>query len=151
MWIFSLISRTKNFLNSDEERTKAAVRMYGHVFNENGVLKNFPKFLGIHLHLHFNKNRTTEKILFCEFCQVFSEHLFYDHSLGTASEWRVLRKMVNRHPCYKKDMSRSRQLFQKTDIARGSISQKATLNFKKKEGNSRKKNPQNIPLKGFYF
>ena len=77
---------------------------------------------------------TSTYIDFCEFCKIFQEHVYYRKPPGNWFWFRILRKMENRHSYYDKDISRTRLLFQKTDISRESvylrtIDRKLTLNF----------------------
>ena len=44
-----------------------------------------------------------------------------ENLLRTGFERRILRKIANRHSYYHKEISRSRQLFQETGIARESV------------------------------
>ena len=72
---------------------------------------------------------------FCEFCKKFQEHVYYIKPPANWFLFRILLKMENRHFYYNKDISRSRSLFQKKDIARESayfrtIDRMLTLNFK---------------------
>ena len=71
---------------------------------------------------------------FCEFCKNLQEHVYYKKPPANWFWFRILLKMENRHSYYNNDISRSRLLFQKTDIARESvylrtIDRMLTLNF----------------------
>ena len=83
---------------------------------------------------NFIGKETSTYIDFCEFCKKFQEHVYYRKPPANWFWFRILLKMENRHSYYNKDISRSRPLFQKTDIARESvylrtIDRKLTLNF----------------------
>ena len=83
---------------------------------------------------NFIRKETSTYIDFCEFCKIFQEHVYYRKPPGNWFWFRILRKMENRHSYYDKDISRTRLLFQKTDISRESvylrtIDRKLTLNF----------------------
>ena len=84
---------------------------------------------------NFIGTETSTYINFCEFCKNFQEHVYYRRPPANWFWFRILLKMENRHSYYNKDISRSRPLFQKTDIARESvylrtIDRMLTLNFK---------------------
>ena len=83
---------------------------------------------------NFIGKETSTYIDFCEFCKNFQEHVYYRKPPANWFWFRILLKMENRHSYYNKDISRSRPLFQKTDIARESvylrtIDRKLTLNL----------------------
>ena len=83
---------------------------------------------------NFIAKETSTYIYFCEFCKDFQEHVYYRKPPANWFWFRILLKMENRHSYYNKDISRSRPLFQKTDIARESvylrtIDRKLTLNL----------------------
>ena len=101
------------------------------------VLKNLAKLTEMHLHeslfstcnLQLHRKRDVD-------VQTFSvqEHVYCRKSPANWFQFRILSKMENRHSYYNKDISRSRSLFQKTDIARENlylrtIDRKLTLNL----------------------
>ena len=80
------------------------------------------------------EKRRRDIYLSVSFVKFFRDTLITENLLQTGFESRILRKMVNRHSYYNKKISWSRQLFQKTDIARNSvylrtIDRKLTLNL----------------------
>ena len=83
---------------------------------------------------NFIGKETLTYIYFSEFCKIIYEHVYCRKSPANWFQFRILSKMENRHSYYNKDISRSRSLFQKTDIARENlylrtIDRKLTLNL----------------------
>ena len=72
--------------------------------------------------------------LFASIAKYFRNTFIMESLLRTGFERRILRKVSNQHSYYNKEISSSRQLFEKTDITRESvylrtIDRKLTLNF----------------------
>ena len=83
---------------------------------------------------NFIGKETLTYIDFCEFCKKFQEHVYYRKTPANWFWFRMLLKLGNRHSYYNKDISKSRPLFQKTDIRSGSVCLRTidrwlTLNF----------------------
>ena len=49
------------------------------VLCKKGVLRNFGKFIEKHMcqKLFFNKKESLSQVFFCEFCEIFTEHLWW--------------------------------------------------------------------------
>ena len=101
---------------------------------------NLAKLTEMHLHrslfstCNLQLHRKGDVDIYVDFCKNFQEHVCYRKPPANWFWFRILLKMENRHSHYDKDISRSRPLFQKTDIAREkvylrTIDRMLTLNF----------------------
>ena len=64
------------------------------MFYKKGVLKDFAKFTGKHLHqnLFFNKEALAQ-VFSCEFCEVFKSIFFTEHLRTIASEDKTSKEL----------------------------------------------------------
>ena len=96
-----------------------------HLFFYIVFLKNSAKFTGTHLSLfstcnlqsHWETDAGIYSFLWVLW-KFFRNTLIMENLLRNVFERRTVRKMANRHSYYDKNISWSRQLFQKTDMAR---------------------------------
>ena len=73
--------------------TEATILVHNLMFYKIGVLKNFAKFTGKHLHrslvfskvANFIKNETSVQVFSCKFCEIFKDTYFYRASPVPAS------------------------------------------------------------------
>ena len=70
---------------------------------------------------NFIEKETLAHIFSVNFANFFRSTFIMKNLLQTGFDRRILRKMTNRHSYYNKEISWSRQLFQRVDILRESV------------------------------
>ena len=70
---------------------------------------------------NFTEKETSAYMFSVNVAKFFRSIFVMRNLLQTGFDWWILSKMTNRHSYYNKEITWSRQLFQRTDIVRGSV------------------------------
>ena len=95
------------FLQNSQERTCTLVSCQSATYN-------------------FTEKETSAYMFSVNVAKFFRSIFVMRSLLQTGFDWWILSKMTNRHSYYNKEITWSRQLFQRTDIVRGSVNLRTT-------------------------